>query len=476
MPGSFSYNAGINTVTVTGGTSGSPADFASFVAADRAGTETSLLTAWAPNSNTKALTYQVRPVELLALLISFVVASKTAETDYIFITGTDAWGAAQTESLNVSAGNGTYITTKRFQTITNIDCSDNPAGSGTVWANGTVAVTQPIWGVIWNKGNGQYQTDSYVSFGNGSTSTYFLTTEQQIVFYIIGPYWAVTANAVFVSGTVVNASTKTSKRGSSFISYINASQNLIVNSGGTIYFYSSMFDSKLGTSTIINANRVWNSIANGYSYFQFNSAPPDLYNFSIQGNYSAGFRVESAITIDGMHVTGSGGALFFWDGYGGPFIARNCVMTDNGAKPIVVYYIHSPMYLIDCFFDYWGITETYPCLADIYRQQSFNLHVVDTNGSNLVGATVTLKDKNNTTVFSTNTGADGKIAEQIITVTQYDHTNSWAAINYGPFTLTITNTGYQDYQDVITIDRKMDLEVAMLAAVSGTGALFLRRR
>ena len=32
-----------------------------------------------------------------------------------------------------------------------------------------------------------------------------------------------------------------------------------------------------------------------------------------------------------------------------------------------------------------------------------------------------------------------------------------------PHTLTITKTGYQDYQDVIAIDRKMDLEVALLA-------------
>ena len=34
MPGTFSYAAATNTVTVTGGTTGSPADFASFVAAE----------------------------------------------------------------------------------------------------------------------------------------------------------------------------------------------------------------------------------------------------------------------------------------------------------------------------------------------------------------------------------------------------------------------------------------------------------
>ena len=142
----FTYTKSTNTVVLTGGTSGTPATFADFVTADRAGSVT-LLTAWVPNNNTKALTYQITPVEKRALLISFVVAAKTAEADFIFVTGTDAWDAAQTESINVTAGNGTYVTTKRFRTITNIDCSDNAGGGGTVWADGTVAVTQPQWGV-----------------------------------------------------------------------------------------------------------------------------------------------------------------------------------------------------------------------------------------------------------------------------------------------------------------------------------------
>jgi hypothetical protein len=40
-----------------------------------------------------------------------------------------------------------------------------------------------------------------------------------------------------------------------------------------------------------------------------------------------------------------------------------------------------------------------------------------------------------------------------------------------PHTLTITADGYQDYQEVITIDRAMDLEVAMLAAVAAGGGV-----
>ncbi|KKK60149.1 hypothetical protein LCGC14_3027260, partial [marine sediment metagenome] len=124
---------GSNDVLVTGGTSGTPADFASFVTADRAG-EAVLLAATAGLSPTLALTYAIRPVEDLALLISFIVASKTAEADFIFITGTDFAGNAQTESLDVTAGNGTYVSTKYFATISNIDCSDNSAGGGVQWA------------------------------------------------------------------------------------------------------------------------------------------------------------------------------------------------------------------------------------------------------------------------------------------------------------------------------------------------------
>ena len=142
MAEAYTYTEATNTVVNTGGTSGTPSTFAGFVTADRAGTAT-LLAATAGLSPTLALTYQIRPVDVIALLITFTVAAKTAEADYIFITGTDWRDAAQTEAIDVTAGNGAYTSTKYFRTITNIDCSDNAAGGGTQWADGTVAVTQP---------------------------------------------------------------------------------------------------------------------------------------------------------------------------------------------------------------------------------------------------------------------------------------------------------------------------------------------
>ena len=182
MAANFAYAVATNKITVCNGTSGTPMTFAGMYTADQAGTGTVLLAATA-GSATNTLTYPIRPTAAKALVVKCIVASKTTEADYIFITGTDAWGTAQTESFDVSAGNGTYTTTKRFATISNLDCSDNAAGGGTVWADGTIAVTQDIWGVVWEIVAGkQYKIDCDVDIGDDSTATYFQTENEAITF------------------------------------------------------------------------------------------------------------------------------------------------------------------------------------------------------------------------------------------------------------------------------------------------------
>ncbi len=201
-PGVFTYSVSLNKIVATTGTANDPVTFHSMYEADQAGAGTILLVAES-GADDNTLTYPIRPTHDKALKVKCIVASKTAEADYIFITGTDAWGAAQTESLNVTAGNGTYETTKRFATITNLDCSDNAAGGGTVWADGTIAVTQDIWGVVWeNAENGQYKIDANVDFGDGSTSTYFHSFNEMIYFEDdMMPF--VTANATLEIGDLI---------------------------------------------------------------------------------------------------------------------------------------------------------------------------------------------------------------------------------------------------------------------------------
>jgi hypothetical protein len=455
MPGTFILDFPNNRVIITGGTSGSPADFASFVAADRAGAGTSLLAAWSPNSNTKALTNQVRPVELLALLISFVVAGKTAETDYIFITGTDAWGAAQTEAINVSAGDGTYPTTKRFRTITNIDCSDNAAGGGTVWANGTVAVTQPIWGVIWQLTNKTYQIDVRIDFGNGSTSTYFLdkspTTNTVILSLSSGYPILKLSNATVIFGEVADETNKQGKNGINFIRTGAATEwNM-----GDIKCYGCSFKGGMYLRGSSSGARYWN--CSGDMTFQ-ESANTDFNNILFSSGSMAGRNESADNTMSGFRGVCT-------------YLSYNSMRALSDANLfftmlLTLQYPQADCYLTDCTFNIWKFYWTNQT-GDIYRQYTFNLHLTDQGSTNISGASVVLKDKDGNTVFSVSSGADGKIAQQTVLYRKYVHVlnnyngDAYNPTEYGPHTLTITKAGYQDYQDVITIDRKMDLEVAL---------------
>ena len=79
---------------------------------------------------------------------------------------------------------------------------------------------------------------------------------------------------------------------------------------------------------------------------------------------------------------------------------------------------------------------------------------------------MTLKDNAGSTVFSVTSGQDGKITGQTVSRGYYDQAHGNTLQDYGPHTLTITKTGFQDYRDTITLDRKIDLEIA-LASVKG---------
>ena len=472
MPGTFAYTAATNTVLLTGGTEVSPADFASFVAADRAGVGTPLLAAWTPINNTKALTYQVRPVELLALLISFVVAGKTAETDYIFITGTDWLGNAQTETINVSAGNGTYVSVKYWRTITNIDCSDNAAGGGTVWTDGTVAVTQPIWGIIWNKGGNQYQCDCLFVVGNGTTATYFLTKGEQIAIHASIGAWLNCSNATFVSGELVSLTNKTTQNGSTFI-FLRAdggTGQISASGGALVYLYSTHlignFSNTITAQLLSAIARMWNCIfVKDVTPQTVANVACDVHNITVQ-NSTFGFRTANAsLTFLNFVATNCRYGLYVY--LGGTAVFKNCILRSSTVANIRMYQITANKYFIDCDLDSWsfenaGGTHT----ALIYRQHTMNIHLTDILGVDIAGATVTLKDINGATVFSVTTDIDGKITEQTVTKGTYIPTSPFTFTDYGPHTLTISKDGYQDFESIITIDRKMDLEMSLCEPVN----------
>ena len=114
-------------------------------------------------------------------------------------------------------------------------------------------------------------------------------------------------------------------------------------------------------------------------------------------------------------------------------------------------------------------------------KNSLKLRVSDSNDNPLSGASVVIKNAAGSTVSSGNTDANGiydagYLTNRIMSPTasvigrpaivaalEDDHiTAGWLTkVDSNPHTVTITLGGYQIYQDTITINRKMDLEVAL---------------
>lgn len=250
-------------------------------------------------------------------------------------------------------------------------------------------------------------------------------------------------------------------------------------------------------------------IAQGEKYLQF-------YGAKIVGCLNAGLKINdnlSGIMLNNIHTSsyqalspaynmtdyGYSGAIML-DGAGfniynsGANITKATDVTIVGAScayDMIVYVAsasyYSPVRLRNFIVTRTGRANNIPRIywlgaisigqITVYMENTFDL-TVTVAGVAIDEAAVELKDKNGTLVFSVSTDANGKITQQ--TVVRVTLTNAYTGsqtddinfskstvVDYNPFTLTVTKEGYQTYQDLITIDRKMDLEIALLALAAG---------
>lgn len=467
MAVAWSYTKSTNVALVTGGTSGTPANFTgatsdNAVVADRAGS-VDLLAAWSPNSNTKALTYQITPADLRALLISFVVAGKTAlQTDYIFITGTDAWDVAQTESINVTAGNGTYVSTKRFRTITNIDCSDNAAGGGTVWADGNVLVKQPQWGVFWDFPDvNAIRQDCQIDFGDGSTPTYFKEIDKVILLgpsVFAGGYEDVykgRAGATVQFGQCDDATNKLVSH-PCVIAFLNAGYI------GKLYWfpYSTAILYEYGTIVLWNAtnwgttefdsggaSRFWHAFHSNL-LLQKPAAPADVFGLRSMSMVALS---EPLCPIDRVTGISSGSSGLYFnssltvtvsntDLYGYAFV------FSTGSSLTGTVHLKNIRALESMWTNQWFDTGG---TGQVYRENTFDLNVFGPDGVSLSGVVVDSKDQYGTacwTAGTITTDANGDIAQQTIYYQNYKAGASEPAptvVTYSPHTFTISKAGYK---------------------------------
>jgi len=465
---------GDNTVRVTGGTSGTPADFADFVTADRAGTGTTILDAGAPASDL-ALDTPVKPVEDLAILVKCIVANKSVHADHIFITGKDWRGAAQTESIDVSAGDGTYEPAKYWSEITTLDCSDNAAGGGTVWADGDLTVTQDVWGVIWDYGNDVFKTDCFWEVGDGGTSTYF---QDSWVTWIIHTAQFTTATgqnaqrikagATFILGTLGNAINKTTKYGCHIIVPAGAHYSTFTaDSGSTCYLYSSTFMGVNPHAFLLKLDdgvtgRVWNCSFDG-QFHMGRVRDSDIYNVMCNATDYGVRRPYSDATVDRVfcqnitwpiyfHSTSKGSISNLW--------ARNSVSGEIRLYGLTDTWCE----VINADLDQWRVQFNSCTNTLLYRKHTVNIHVADKNGANLSGVSVLCEDVDGNTTggfAAQTTAADGTITEQTIIRGYCDENNTDLDTDltkdYSPHKFTFSKAGYETLVlDNITVDGKIN--------------------
>lgn len=436
----ITYDVANNKIVVTGYTAETPCTFADVHDADLAG-EFELLAATGPAADI-TLDNQVRPAALLALKITFTLAGTNAGAgDTLDLTGTNAWGDAQTESIDVSGGNDDYTTAKYWQTITDIDCI------GFSDAVGTVAAKQGQWGVIEERvEDAVYYIAAAIDFGNGSTTTYFESVKEAVYFadscypstknyaylYVgeadgdysgYGSYWSFQ--------TDLSAALRWSQ-GTNARPYVYGSLLCVRErpgeyswlSGGLAYFYDSKIDG--GGWQAWRDPSYWRNV---YIYkpklVEFNATPTVD---DIQVHEPTDFAIGAAFgtyTIDDVLCTGAIQQMR---------VARGTLICKDARAPIGTPYF---------------VKET-DILKEIY---TCNIHVAYKDGTDAVGVTVLCEDQFGTQVFTDTTDAGGDISEQIIEYRRYYYDGGIQVRDYSPHIFTLSKTGQPSVVlESITVD------------------------
>ena len=522
----FTYTESTNIVVVTGGTSGTPADFADFVHFDRtlataacsiaSGAELKAATA-VGNPTDLTLTYPMRPVEHKALRLAFTTAANggaavsgdetvdiygttavwqkltgvsangqkvvpiadlthnyqvgdtvilidisapgTYETDVIAsiqegisITLTnnntnayaigDIVGIYQTEQVDVSAAFATYWSANPYGQIAKCTFT---GFDGT----NTAKIDQPIWGVIWDYGGGQYKVDAILEFGDESTTTYF-TSNNESIYFSDDMFPLILANATLTMGAITAGA---ASGGSYWSMAATSASHTDFMRNGTFNLYGSIFhvrgtnyypyfkngDFNIKQSMILGGSRYyWEATLNSLNvedlfvsnsqYFIINKSPTIFSNVRMH-TITAYIAVLANATLINFNITNISTWVFGVTG-GAVLTDRNSVWTVDLAKITTAESIY-------------------------YEQYTCNIHIVDKDGANLSGVSVACKDTSANAAFITQTTAvDGTITEQNINRRKEDNN---VLTNYSPHKFTISKAGYETLVlDTITVDGPID--------------------
>ena len=232
----------------------------------------------------------------------------------------------------------------------------------------------------------------------------------------------------------------------------NASEVIgtLIHSGG-----NSSFGGRLTIIGCLMSTSAWFQVASGYSpeviktLFFYDSPIYDYYG--------------SSPTFDGLTIVASKGATYEMRFHRNNTTVNTITRLDT---PFLATYPTLP-----------NASAGANSVATIYLEKyRFNVTVVDSDGNAIEGATVTLKDKDDTQSFTDDTDSLGEITEQQVLIRDFTGigaasgttgtTTVYSYNDYNDHTLTITKDGYETIIDTITISGKTGLNYTLKSQIT----------
>jgi len=339
------------------------------------------------------------------------------------------------------------------------------------------------WGVVSKQGTNQFLLQCRLFVGDGSTVTWMRTIEEQITFETNGcGNWKnilyIRNNATFTSGVLISESKRQGKRGSSIIVRITntGDTNPVfgVGSSGIVYLYATHI-SCINSAGVGEHQTLWiryfNSNCRIYQTIftdcrsLYVCTGVDVQNLLWIGNHYA-FE-KTYFSTDSAYVWAFGGQA---DVYNPPNEALgNPPITNFYAEKVATWSL-SANYIgglrnflgsLPLPTPWWQGSPQLGCYIKWYADM--DLKITDKDNNNIVGATITVKNKNGDIQFSTATDTNGKVFGTVWVVKDEWSGSGLSNIrtDYNPFTIEIKKAGYQTYINTFLLYKPINWVIPM---------------
>jgi hypothetical protein len=368
----------------------------------------------------------------------------------VTLTGKDIENNTVSETLDVSAGNGTYPSNLVYSNLTLVAC--------TGFADGTITVNQKRWGVVeYAASTAEYKLNAKLRVGDGSTATTFSMHNQTAIFRG-GHYWQVEGNATFNCGgnsgagsgsgstfmldgmytgilhywnTVLGSGIMNHKGCLYYLRNTSAQFPLLYFVSGTTSFQDCVFrGGRIRMNTPISMVRCKLIDAAIHVLRDFTSG-----SYGVESNAAFAAETTSAVTLDQVKLSGCTHWLYAGSTY---------------------TYLDSPIVPAAISVGYNDMGNSVDKMRIQYR---LALKVTTPNGTPLAGARVIVTNAQGQTPLNVLTDANGDIVTTALNYATGSHTNpsiSFVWKYYDPHVITVTMPGYQTAQMTLTMDRKRE--------------------